>query len=138
MSIADEHAGAGRNRSGSSVRQRQAQVGVRLTDEEYAALKAAADNCGLTPATVLRLAFMRDLEHCGCWCSSAVEYTVSGVPAEAYPATIQPSLWERSAGHHAERYRHSRQGDSAPESHRRPPMEISPDWTGLNGWDPSC
>jgi hypothetical protein len=66
MSVAEEHARPGRTRSGSGVRQRQAQVGVRLTGEEYAALKAAADHLGQSPATVLRLAFIRKIQDCGC------------------------------------------------------------------------
>jgi hypothetical protein len=85
MSIAEDHAGAGRNRSGSAVRQRQAQVGVRLTDEEYAALKAVAHDRGLTPATLLRLAFFREIEDCGCQCSPASDHTVSNLDVDTFP-----------------------------------------------------
>jgi hypothetical protein len=45
-------------RSGTDVRQRAAQVGVRLLPEEMAQLKAAADRDGVSPAEILRRAFL--------------------------------------------------------------------------------
>ena len=44
-------------RSGSAKRQRTRQVSVRLTDEEYGALSAAAAATGLTMPGYLRYAF---------------------------------------------------------------------------------
>jgi hypothetical protein len=46
-----------RSRRGTNVRQRQAQVSVRLTEQEYAAVKEAADRADVSPANVLRRAF---------------------------------------------------------------------------------
>src|SRR5713101_6052623 len=46
-----------KHRRGTNVRQRQAQVSVRLTPQEYAAVKAAADRDRRSPASVLREAF---------------------------------------------------------------------------------
>jgi hypothetical protein len=44
-------------RRGTNVRLRQAQVSVRLTADEYAAVKATADQRQRSPAAVLRDAF---------------------------------------------------------------------------------
>lgn len=41
-------------RSGSEKRQRQHKVGVRLTDQEYALIKAQADRAGVSMADVFR------------------------------------------------------------------------------------
>lgn len=46
-----------RPRKGTNVRLRQAQVSVRLTADEYAAIKATADREQRSPAAVLRDAF---------------------------------------------------------------------------------
>lgn len=46
-----------RTRTGTNVRQRQAQVSVRLTEQEYAAVKEAAERADASPAYVLRRAF---------------------------------------------------------------------------------
>ena len=44
------------------VRRREALVGVRLTAEEYAAVKAAAEEQQRSPGSVLRAAFFDDKE----------------------------------------------------------------------------
>ena len=49
-----------RPRTGTNVRLRQAQVSVRLTADEYAAVKARADQQQRSPASVLREAFFRE------------------------------------------------------------------------------
>lgn len=49
-------------RRGTNVRHRQAQVGVRLSADELAALQAMADREGLTLPAALRLAFMRQVQ----------------------------------------------------------------------------
>ncbi len=46
-----------KHQRGTNVRQRQAQISVRLTHEEYAAVRAAADQASQSPASVLRQAF---------------------------------------------------------------------------------
>jgi hypothetical protein len=54
-----------KRRRGTNVRQRQAQVSVRLTAEEYAAVKAAADEQRRSPAFVLRTAFFGNEDSAG-------------------------------------------------------------------------
>lgn len=49
-----------KHRPGTNVRLRQAQVSVRLTPAEYAAIKAEADQRQRSPAAVLREAYFRD------------------------------------------------------------------------------
>ena len=49
-------------RQGTNVRKRQALVGVRLTSEEYATIKATAERQQRSPGSVLRDAFFRDHE----------------------------------------------------------------------------
>lgn len=48
-----------KHRRGTNVRQRQAQVAVRLTPSELATLKAVADRNGQTLASALREGFLR-------------------------------------------------------------------------------
>jgi len=49
-----------KRRTGTNVRLRQAQISVRLTADEYAAIKAEADEQQRSPAAVLREAYFRD------------------------------------------------------------------------------
>jgi hypothetical protein len=49
----------GKHRRGSDVRQRQAQVAVRLNPRELAVLKGVADRTGQTLASALREGFLR-------------------------------------------------------------------------------
>lgn len=51
-----------RHRRGTDVRQRQAQVAVRLNPSELAILKAVADRTGQTLASALREGFLRHAE----------------------------------------------------------------------------
>lgn len=46
-----------KHQRGTNVRQRREQVSVRLTTEEYAAVRKVADRDGKSPASVLRHAF---------------------------------------------------------------------------------
>ncbi len=48
-----------KHRRGTNVRQRQAQMAVRLNPEELAALKAVAERDGQTLASALREGFLR-------------------------------------------------------------------------------
>jgi len=57
MTPTDQPRAPRKHQRGTNVRQRQAQVSVRLTVEEYAAVRAAADHDGRSPAAVLRQAF---------------------------------------------------------------------------------
>jgi hypothetical protein len=49
----------GKHRRGTDVRQRQAQVAVRLNPRELAVLKEVADRTGQTLASALREGFLR-------------------------------------------------------------------------------
>jgi hypothetical protein len=51
-----------KHRRGTNVRQRQAQVAVRLNPNELATLKAVADRNGQTLASALREGFLRQAE----------------------------------------------------------------------------
>jgi hypothetical protein len=62
MPAADQQPPPRKHQRGTNVRQRQAQVSVRLTRQEYAAVKAAAERDDLSPASVLRQAFFGDAE----------------------------------------------------------------------------
>jgi hypothetical protein len=58
--LATEHQASRRKRrQGTNVRRRDALVGVRLTAEEYAAVKATAEREQRSPGSVLREAFFR-------------------------------------------------------------------------------
>jgi hypothetical protein len=48
-----------KHRTGTDVRQRQAQVAVRLSPNEFATLKAVAERNGQTLASALREGFLR-------------------------------------------------------------------------------
>jgi hypothetical protein len=54
-----------RHRRGTDVRQRQAQVAVRLNPTELAILKAVADRTGQTLASALREGFLRQADASG-------------------------------------------------------------------------
>ncbi len=60
MPATDQQTGRRKHRQGTNVRRRDALVGVRLTAEEYAMIKAAADRQQRSPGSVLREAFFRD------------------------------------------------------------------------------
>ncbi len=60
MRATDQQPVARKHRQGTNVRKRPALVGVRLTAEEYAMIKAAADRQQGSPGSVLRAAFFRD------------------------------------------------------------------------------
>ncbi len=62
MPATEQSPAAAKHQRGTNVRQRQAQVGVRLTAQEYAAVKAAADRDGSSTASVLRNAFFGNVE----------------------------------------------------------------------------
>lgn len=53
------------HRRGTDVRQRQAQVAVRLNPSELAILRAVADRTGQTLASALREGFLRHAENPG-------------------------------------------------------------------------
>jgi hypothetical protein len=57
MPATDQQRTARKHRTGTNVRHRQQQISVRLTAQEYAEIKAAADREGRTPAGMLRHAF---------------------------------------------------------------------------------
>lgn len=57
MPATDTQARRRKPRQGTDVRRRDALVGVRLTAEEYAAVKAAAERDQRSPGSVLREAF---------------------------------------------------------------------------------
>jgi hypothetical protein len=59
MTPTDEPRAPRKHQRGTNVRQRQAQVSVRLTADEYAAVRKVADRDGQSPASVLRQAFLR-------------------------------------------------------------------------------
>lgn len=54
-----------KHRTGTNVRQRQAQVAVRLNPSEFATLKAVADRNGQTLASALREGFLRQASATG-------------------------------------------------------------------------
>jgi hypothetical protein len=62
MPATDQQRTARKYRTGTNVRHRQQQISVRLTAQEYAAVKAAADREGRTPAAMLRHAFFCETE----------------------------------------------------------------------------
>jgi hypothetical protein len=62
MPATDQQASMRKHRQGTNVRRREALVGVRLTAEEYAAVKAAAEEQQRSPGSVLRAAFFDDKE----------------------------------------------------------------------------
>jgi predicted DNA binding CopG/RHH family protein len=53
-----------KHRPGTNVRQRQAQVSVRLSADELSTLKRIAAQEGLTLPSALREGFLRHAEHC--------------------------------------------------------------------------
>ena len=53
------------HRPGTNVRQRQAQVSVRLSSDELNTLKKIAEQEGLTLPSALRQGFLDHAEHCG-------------------------------------------------------------------------
>jgi hypothetical protein len=59
MDATDQQPVARKHRQGTNVRKREALVGVRLTAEEYAAIKTAANRQQRSPGSVLRAAFFR-------------------------------------------------------------------------------
>jgi hypothetical protein len=59
MPATDQQARTRKHRQGTNVRRRDSLVGVRLTAEEYAAVKAAAEQEQRSPGSVLREAFFR-------------------------------------------------------------------------------
>lgn len=65
MPATDQQPASRKHRPGTNVRQRQAQVSVRLTAQEYAAVKAAAERERQSPAAVLRRAFFQVAEPTG-------------------------------------------------------------------------
>jgi hypothetical protein len=65
MSATGQQSASRKHKPGTNVRQRQAQVSVRLTPQEYAAVKAAADQQRRSPASVLREAFFGAAEATG-------------------------------------------------------------------------
>jgi hypothetical protein len=62
MPATDQQPASRKHQTGTNVRRRQAQISVRLTLQEYAAVKAAADQQQRSPAFVLREAFFGDTE----------------------------------------------------------------------------
>lgn len=60
MPATDQQTGRRKHRQGTDVRRRDALVGVRLTADEYAKIKAAAEREQRSPGSVLREAFFRD------------------------------------------------------------------------------
>ncbi|HEY2579190.1 MAG TPA: hypothetical protein VGI74_23020 [Streptosporangiaceae bacterium] len=65
MPATDQKTSRRKHRQGTNVRRRDALVGVRLTAEEYAEIKAAADRQQRSPGCVLREAFFREAETTG-------------------------------------------------------------------------
>jgi hypothetical protein len=64
MPATEQQASGRKHRQGTNVRRRDALVGVRLTAEEYAVIKAAAERAQGSPGSVLREAFFRaDEDH---------------------------------------------------------------------------
>lgn len=59
MPVTDQQISRRKHRQGTNVRKRDALVGVRLTAEEYAAIKATADREQRSPGSVLREAFFQ-------------------------------------------------------------------------------
>jgi hypothetical protein len=57
MPTTDQQPISRKHRQGTDVRRRDALVGVRLTTEEYEAIRAAADQQQRSPASLLREAF---------------------------------------------------------------------------------
>jgi hypothetical protein len=62
MQATDQQLAARKHRQGTNVRRRKALVGVRLTAEEYATIKAKAEQQQSSPGSVLREAFFRNQE----------------------------------------------------------------------------
>lgn len=62
MTATSERSAHRKPRRGTNVRHRQAQVGVRLSADELAELRAMADREGLTLPAALRAAFLRQAQ----------------------------------------------------------------------------
>ena len=65
MTPTDEPRAPRKHQRGTNVRQRQSQVSVRLTAEEYAAVRKAGERDGQSPASVLRQAFFSQVSASG-------------------------------------------------------------------------
>jgi hypothetical protein len=65
MPATDQQPASRKHRPGTNVRQRQAQVSVRLSPDELTTLKKVAEQEGLTLPSALRAGFLRHAEHCG-------------------------------------------------------------------------
>jgi predicted DNA-binding protein len=65
MSARQGTASSAKRRRGTNVRQRQAQVAVRLSPSELATLKAVAERTGQTLASALRDGFLRHADDMG-------------------------------------------------------------------------
>jgi len=65
MPAASQQISRRKYRQGTNVRRRDALVGVRLTTEEYAVIKAAADQQERSPGSILREAFFRESKKAG-------------------------------------------------------------------------